>query len=233
MRKTISNIILVVLTLLIVVGCSATNVSSMPSTADKLRLHEEYRLMAGDVIQLELPGQEDITGEYTLDPSGAVHIPVIGFVNLDRLTFSEAEEALDNELKRFYASKALNLKIKSYQNNEFVVIMGAVEQPGLYSIRNDLSLLKAIGMAKGFRSSADMRNIRIVRNNGAGEAIRINVKKLVRNADFSKDLILRKDDVVFVPERPISGLLSGLAQYLPFIQVTLLTLVTLNTLSSG
>jgi polysaccharide export outer membrane protein len=205
----------------------------MPSTADKLRLREEYRLMAGDVIELELPGQEDITGEYTLDPSGAIHIPVVGFVNLDKLTFSEAEDALAGELTRYYASNALNLKIKSYQNNEFVVIMGAVEEPGLYSIRNDLSLLKAIGMAKGFRSSADMRNIQIVRNNGAGKSIRIDVKKLVKNADFSKDLILRKDDVVFIPERPLNGLLNGLAQYLPFVQVTLLTLVTLSNLSNG
>lgn len=188
--------------------------------------------MAGDIIELELPGQDDITGSYTLDPAGAIHIPVVGFVNLDGLSFENAKQHLSDELSRFYSIKTLNLKIDSYQNNEFVVIMGAVNEPGMYPIKNDLSLLKAVGQARGFSRGADLRRIQLIRNDGMEDPININLNDLMRHADFSRDLILKNDDLIYVPERPLQGLLVSLSDYLPFAQVALLTLVTLNQLNN-
>ena len=214
------------------VGCTSTRVESLPSTANIPTLKEPYRLMAGDIIELELPGQDDITGEYTLDPSGAIHIPVVGFVNLDKQTFEEAKSQLSIELSHFYSIKTLNMKISSYQNNEFIVIMGAVNEPGMYPIRNDLSLLKAVGMAKGFTRGADLRRIQIIRNDGSGDPLNINLNDLLRHADYSRDLILEENDFIYVPNRPLSGLLLSLTDYLPFAQVALLTFVTLNQMGT-
>lgn len=218
--------------MILFVGCTSTRVESLPSTANVPTLKTPYRLMAGDVIELELPGQDDITGEYTLDPSGAIHIPVVGFVNLDKQTFEEARNHLSEELSRFYSIKALNMKITSYQNNEFVVIMGAIKEPGMYPIKNDLSLLKAIGMAKGFTPGADLKRIQVVRNDGSGDPINVNLNDLLRHSDYTRDLILRENDLIYIPNRPIRGMLNSLADYLPFAQVVLLTLVTLNQLNA-
>lgn len=218
--------------MLFLIGCTSTRVESLPSTANVPTLKAPYKLMAGDVIELELPGQDDITGEYTLDPSGAIHIPVIGFVNLDKQTFEEAKGHLSDELSRFYSIKTLNMKITSYQNNEYVVIMGAVKEPGMYPIKNELSLLKAVGMAKGFTRGADMRRIQVIRNDGTGNPININLNDLLRHSDYTRDLILKENDLIYIPERPLSGLLTSLTDYLPFAQVALLTLVTLNQMGA-
>lgn len=235
MIVTLDSIVKISATILfgiLMIGCTSTRVESLPSTAKTQLVKDAYKLMAGDVIELELPGQENLSGFYTLDPAGAIYIPVVGFVNLDDLTFEEAKQHLSDELSRYYSIKALNLKIDSYQNNEFIVIMGAVNEPGMYPIKNDLSLLKAVGQAKGFSKGADLRRIQLIRNDGQEDPLNINLNDLVRHADFSRDLILRKDDLIYIPEKPLHSLLGSLSDYLPFAQVTLLTLVTLNQLNN-
>jgi len=226
MRKLLIPIMLIVLT-----GCTGTHFATLPATGNEIDRDKVYRLMPGDIVEVDIPQQQDISGEYTLDPAGALFLPVIGRVSLNELTQDEARAALLRVLKTYYSPITLNLKIKSYQSSEFYVIMGEVAQPGVYPVQNRVSLLKAIGQASGFTAAADPRRVRISRNHDANQVLHINVQRILNRGDFTQDLILHADDVIYVPAKPGRRFLASFNEVLPVLQLAILTIVTLNQLN--
>jgi polysaccharide export outer membrane protein len=187
--------------------------------------------MPGDEIELIASQRQDISGSYTLDPSGAIYIPVVGRIGLNGLSQSEAQASLNTELAQYYSSVSIILKLQSFQSNEFVVIMGEVREPGIYSIENRLTLLKAVGLARGFTKAANLSNIQLIRNAPDGEVIKIDFNQLLKESNYGQDLILLNDDLIYVPAKPLSNMLDIISDYLPLLQISLLTVATFNQLN--
>ncbi|WP_181256621.1 SLBB domain-containing protein [Merismopedia glauca] len=94
-----------------------------------------------------------------------------------------------------------------------IVFVGEVSRPGTYPVRGETAgpngtiapptLTQAIKVAGGLTPSASISGIRIQRTNknGSTQAIAVNLNRLLRNADFSQDLLLQEGDKVFIPTR--------------------------------
>ena len=212
-------------------GCASNIPQDFPSTENDSRSSNIYLLMPGDEIELIAAQRQDISGGYTLDPAGAIYIPVVGRINLNGLSQAEAQDSLHSALSQHYSPISITLKIQSFQNNEFVVIMGEVAKPGIYPIENRLTLLKAIGSASGFTKSADLSKIQLIRNAPQRTVVKIDFNKLLKESNYSQDLILFNDDLIYVPAKPLSNALDIISEYLPLLQVGLLTVATFNQLN--
>jgi len=184
--------------------------------------------MAGDVIEIQITQRQDLSGEYTLGPDGSLFLQEIGRIQVSGLEQEEAEARILVALQELYSPVSVSLRIKRFQGSEFVVILGEVEQPGKYPIQNQLSLIQLIGEASGFTRDADLSRIKLVREDGTIEPIRINLKKLISNGDLKQNLVLLKGDLVVVPRRPLRMGFSSLNELLPLAQLLLLVLVTYN-----
>jgi len=226
MLKKISLLILVSL----MVACSHQPQGAFPSSLSTDMMRGPYRLMAGDEVELRFDQLREASGTYVLDPEGAIHLPVLGTVVLERMTQPEAQQRIAEVFSTQYSSGTPQLKILSFQNSEFVTIIGEVEQPGNYPIENQLSLIKAIGIARGFTEDADMDRVRVIRKSSGGEVVTVDFAKLISRGDYGNDLLLFNDDLVYVPAKRLSTTLRIFSPYLPFIQITMLTLVSLNQL---
>jgi len=226
MFRTISTILLAAL----FVGCANNPQGAFPSSLSTDVTNGPYRLMAGDEVEVKFDQIKEASGVYILDPQGAIHLPVLGTVVLENMTQQEAQQSITEVFSRQYSSGSPLIKIVSFQNSEFVTIIGEVEQPGNYAIENQLSLIKAIGIARGFTDDADMDRVRVIRKSAGGEVVQVNFKKLISRGDYGQDLLLFSDDMVYVPAKRLSATLNIFSPYLPFIQIALLTLVSLNQL---
>jgi polysaccharide biosynthesis/export protein len=94
-----------------------------------------------------------------------------------------------------------------------IVMVGEVSRPGTYPVRGETAgpngtlspptLTQAIKFAGGLTPSASISGIRIQRANKTGsvQSIAVNLNRLLRNADFSQDLLLQEGDKVFIPTR--------------------------------
>jgi protein involved in polysaccharide export with SLBB domain len=56
----------------LLMACSASESLMLPSTMNDPGIAREYRLMPGDVVELQVTQRDDISGVYTLDPSGSL-----------------------------------------------------------------------------------------------------------------------------------------------------------------
>lgn len=220
--KQFCFLILVVL----LAACSSNQPLMLPTTQNDLVGEQSYRLMAGDDIDLNVAQRQDISGDYKLDPTGSIHLPGIGMISLNNLTQDEAEIAVLDSLKRYYSPVSLTLRIKSYRSNEFFVILGAVEQPGVYPLKNQVSLLKAIGMAQGFSQAANRSQVQLIRNKSEYNVLSVNFDRIIKTGRYDQDYILENDDLIFVPAKPMRVVFDYLSEYLPLIEFSLLMMAT-------
>ncbi len=97
-------------------------------------------------------------------------------------------------------------------------ICGEVNVPGVYPIfpEEPLTLSQAISMANGFRMTASLGSVMVLRR-GEGQppqAFRIDFKKVLSDGDISQDILIQKNDVIFLPKTFISKADDFIEQWL-------------------
>jgi polysaccharide export outer membrane protein len=104
-----------------------------------------------------------------------------------------------------------------------VFVMGEVDEPGSYPIKNELSLLTAIGLAGGPTEDAVTSNVQLIRDRGlGGGVITINLDEVMQTADFSQNYMLKRNDIIFVPKKGIAKFNYYLRQINPFVDIVFL-----------
>ena len=88
------------------------------------------------------------------------------------------------------------------ETKERVLIMGQVQKPGAYPVRAGDRLTDALGAAGGLTSNASVNEVGVIRRQGEKSAVtRVNLNKFYKDADTTQNIVLKPDDIVFVPEK--------------------------------
>lgn len=128
----------------------------------------EYRVGAGDVLELVVFGNEDLTRTPTVQPSGVIALPLLGEVPVGGLTVAEVQRKLTTLLARdFLVNPQVEVKVKEYQSQS-VSVVGEVNSPGRKPLRGRTRLIDVLLEAGGFRPTAS-GEIVITRNEGTFE----------------------------------------------------------------
>ncbi len=165
---------------------------------------KDYTLESGDVVGVKVFQEPDLDRELRVSQEGDLYFPLIGRVEVKGLTLAEVERAVREAYDRdFLVNPQINIVILKYQIRT-VNVLGAVNAPQAveYPPEQRLTMLDAISRAGGFNRLADRRRVRLTRAlpDGRVENFVINTDELM--SGVAKDpLVLRKDDVIFVPER--------------------------------
>ena len=129
----------------------------------------EYKLAAGDVVQISIPqlvsASETEISERVIDTSGQVNLPVVGKVLAAGLTAEQLEEEIVKKLRPILSSPKAFVSIREARAYQFR-IMGAVDSPGLYGLNKpDMRVLDAIAIARG--ASPSTTRVLITRTKGS------------------------------------------------------------------
>lgn len=161
----------------------------------------DYILNPGDVIEMTIFREPELTSRSAIAGDGTVQLPLIKEVKLAGLTVRSARErltALYND--NFLVNPQVYLNVIGYAKRHFT-ILGQINRPGSYDLQGGqtLTLLEAIGMAGGFTRIADQGRISIRREeNGEPHAIRANAKRIADGKDPA--LTILPGDVITIGE---------------------------------
>jgi len=137
---------------------TATEVpQSVPMTSSSTVLapitDEHYRLDTGDKVRITVYGETDLSGEFVVDSSGQVQLPLVGQVKAAHLTLHEFINEVSTALKEGYLKDPkVSVEVMNYRP---FYIMGEVNKPGEYPYENGLTVLGAVALAGGFTYRAD------------------------------------------------------------------------------
>jgi polysaccharide export outer membrane protein len=85
---------------------------------------------------------------------------------------------------------------------DLVYLQGEIKAPGAVKYTQDLTVLRAITQAGGLTPLAAGGRVDILRGKGEKkERIRIDVDKMMRAGDENPDVLVKPDDIIFVPQR--------------------------------
>jgi polysaccharide export outer membrane protein len=121
-----------------------------------------YRLGAGDVITIQVLGEEDLKREkIRLSDAATLSYPVLGEIVIAGKTVGELERLITGGLKgRYLVNPQVTVVINEYRS---FYINGQVEKPGGYPFIPGLTVRKAVSLAGGFRERASREKIFLIR----------------------------------------------------------------------
>jgi len=164
---------------------------------------EEYRIRAGDTLSILVFQEPDLSQKAKVTQSGSIRHPLLGVVQVEGLTTSEAEKKITGLLAKDYlVNPRVSITVDTYRTRR-VTLLGEVKQPGIFEIpeQESMTLLQVVGRAGGFTNIAATDRVAIIRTeNGKEQVIRVNVPALIKSGDKSKDIELKPGDVISVPE---------------------------------
>lgn len=166
-------------------------------------LGQEYRLGAEDILFITVHDQPDLTTRARVSADGNITFPLLGNVQVSGITIRELEDKLTELLRRDYlVNPQVIVYIEQYSPKQ-VSVIGCVNTPGKYDLyaEKETTVLQAIAMAGGFKDTANVNGTRILRvEDGAEKTIFVKVKDITEKGQKEKDMPLKPNDVVFVPE---------------------------------
>jgi len=135
---------------LVVSGCGGTNAQpATPAELDALKAAATAApiLAAGEKINIVVYGEASLTGNYLIDPSGYVSLPLAGTVKAAGLTPEQLERNLEKQFgSKYLANPKVTVEVAEFRP---FYILGEVEKPGAYPYAGGLNVLSAVAIAGG------------------------------------------------------------------------------------
>lgn len=163
-----------------------------------LSLAEAYRIGPEDVLRISVWNNTELTQDLVVRPDGKISVPLIQDIQAEGLTAAELAERIEKRLLQFIKDPHVSVIVLQVNASKFYIV-GAVAKPGTYPLRGDVSVLQALSMAGGFTPFASLRNIRLVRNMGGKQEVRvINYFKVIEDGG-DQNYLIRPGDTIVVP----------------------------------
>ncbi|PZQ45621.1 MAG: polysaccharide biosynthesis protein [Micavibrio aeruginosavorus] len=186
-QKIYKNTLLLALTammLTILAGCA-----SGPRTVEVPDTRADYVLGIGDKLRINVFGQEELTGEYTVESNGDISFPLLGDVPVAGFTPTEIEAKIADDLDPDYiVSPRVSIEVLNYRS---LYVLGEVQQPGKYEYAPNLTVLQAIATAGGYTYRANEDTVEVTRH----------VKGALKTFTVNQTTMLKPGDTIVVKRR--------------------------------
>lgn len=178
----------------------------------------EYILGANDTILIEFLGIPELSKELKVHPDGKISLTYMENFHVAGKTITEVQEEIANVYQDYLEDPQISIKL--VQARPFIVyIAGAVLNPGSYELntitnqspyyakpeayieRKTPLLSNVLVAAGGLTCDADAENVTIT-NDLNNSVLKVDLLKLIKDADSSQDIYLMAGDRVNIPKLP-------------------------------
>jgi polysaccharide export outer membrane protein len=164
-----------------------------------LHLSDDYVIGQGDVIEVFVWRNDQLSREVVVRPDGKISLPLLQDIQAEGFTVVQLKNQITRLLTEHLDNPRVSVIIKAIKSYR-VSVLGRVRNPGVYPITGKTTLAEAIALAGGFTEWADKGDITVVSNEGGEEKkVIINYKKIASGKDPSQNIILRRGDIIIVP----------------------------------
>jgi polysaccharide biosynthesis/export protein len=160
--------------------------AALPSGA-----YAQVQVQPGDLLQITVWPSTELSGEFTVEESGLVYLPLIGEVRVGGVAIDQVRA----DLRRRYGEVVRN-PVVTVTPVFPVTITGEIQRPGVHMVTPGNSLFDVVGMAGGFREAADGARVRVVR---PGSVVEFDALRALQTGEGMDAIQLQSGDHVVVP----------------------------------
>jgi len=174
----------------------------------------------GDVLEVVVrrgAGEDRFTS--TVRDNGVLSVSFVD-VPVGELTATEAEQKLAEALAPFVKEPRVQVLFKQKVIVDRFYIFGEVKNPGVYPLESGMTIADALGKADGYKETAYLPSVRILRGGTAHpEILPVDVDQMLHLGDIAQNLVLKNQDIVFVPRTRIGDWNAFMEQLKPTLDV--------------
>jgi polysaccharide export outer membrane protein len=185
MKRTVSGLFLVLLFMALYCPVSASE--------------SAYHIGPGDVLEISVWKDPDLSRELAVPPDGIISFPLIGSINVTNLTVPELKQVVTRKLSEFVPDVTVTVMLLEIKNLKAYVI-GKVNKPGEFAINMDTSVMQILSKAGGLNPFASKGSIKILRQKD-NKIVKIpfDYGDVEKGKNLEQNIILQAGDVVVVP----------------------------------
>jgi polysaccharide export outer membrane protein len=220
---------------------------------------QEYEIGPGDVIQVQVLSQPDLSGDFRVDPDGLITYPLLGKVKSSGHTVADLERKLTTLLADGYLKRPqLTVSVREYGSQK-VFVTGQVQKPGPFPLKADNSLLAFLGDLGPLPATAG-HEVVVIRpplggsvlplagapdagsdpaaagglpfDVGGAEVFRISLKEL-QTGNPERNILLQGGDTLYVPSAAQVYVTGSVARPGPYRYQDGMTVLQAVTLAGG
>ena len=161
-------------------------------------LMNDYRIGSGDVLEILVWKEADLSREVIVRLDGKVTVPLLDDIPAAGKTPLQLKTEIQTRLEDFIEGPFVTITLKGSGSQKFYVL-GEVMGTGEYTLTKKLTVLQAFALAGGFTEWAQKNEILVFRKIGdKDQMIRIDYRDIVRGKT-PDDIIIQANDTIIVP----------------------------------
>jgi len=158
-----------------------------------------YLLQPGDILEILVWKEEDLTKEVLIRPDGGISFPLAGDLKASGRTVEELRAELTSRLARLIPDLDVTVLLKEVKGNKIYVI-GQVTKPGEFVVNPQVDVMQALTMAGGVTAFAALSDIFVLRRSGEQQTrLTFDFTAVAKGRDLQQNIMLQSGDVVVVP----------------------------------
>ena len=201
-------------------GPIAYNVSDFgaPDEPTAVPLGQGYRIAPLDTLTVKVFKMPELSGDYDVDLTGQISLPLIGEVSAVELTTAELDQRLTGKLgEKYFQNPDVSVGVKS-STRRSVTVDGAVSKAGSFPVMGSLTLMQAVANAGGTTTEANARRVAIFRQiDGKRQAAAFDLISIRRGEVADPEVF--PGDIVIIDGSSIKAAQKRIMETLPILSI--------------
>ncbi len=193
-----------------------------------------YTLGAGDIINVTVFGEPELSGDYELNEKGEIKFPLLNEILLLGLTIQEASKKIEDLLKvSYFQNPQVSVTVKEYKSY-WINVIGEVKSTGKKYLKQRSTVLDVISECGGMTQEAgDKITIQRNKNDKESSIIQLTLKDLTEPKSDYYNFKVESGDTIIVHQKPYFYIQGEVAKPGKYELVDNLTLLQAIALAGG
>ncbi len=158
-----------------------------------------YFIGPGDVLEIAVWKDPDLSKKVVVPPDGIVSFPLIDSINVTNLSTAELKKVVTKKLSEFVPDVTVTVMLIEI-NSLRAYVIGKVNSPGEFEINLETNVMQILAKAGGLTPFASDGNIKILRQKeGQITMIPFDYGEIEKGKNLEQNILLQPGDVVVVP----------------------------------
>ena len=190
----------------------------VPDAPTVVPLGAGYKIAPLDTLSIKVFKMPDLSGDFEVDLTGQISIPLIGSITATDYTTAQLDEQLTQRLgAKYLENPDVSVGIKS-STSRSVTVDGAVNKAGGFPINGPVTLMQAVAQAGGASPEANIRRVAVFRQiAGKRQAAAFDLAS-IRRGEMA-DPQVYAGDIVIVDGASIKALQTQILNSLPIVSM--------------
>jgi len=160
---------------------------------------EAYVIGPGDVLAVDIWKEPELSKQVSVRLDGNISLPLVNDIRAAGLTPTELRNYLLIRYKDYVETPEISVTLLESHSRK-IYLLGKVNKSGEMELQKNMTFLQAISRAGGLGQWADSSNVRLIRKiDGVERTFRIDYEAIISGEDLSQNILLRPNDMIFVP----------------------------------